>query len=82
LFLWYLWHTGRIAGWLWHREPMAYGYLAHSVRRYLTIPEFERALGSAGLAAEWRATRLGGGIGLHVARRLPAAPAGLQANLT
>jgi len=73
LFLAYMWHAGRLVGWLWHREPMAYGYISHSIRRYLTIPEFEDALGKAGLRIEWRQSRLGGGIGLHVARRMPAA---------
>jgi len=69
LFLWYLWNAGRVAGWLWHREPLAYGYLALSIRRYLTMPEFERDLALAGFEVEWRSSRLGGGIGLHVARR-------------
>ena len=69
LFLWYMWHAGRLVGWLWHREPMAYGYISHSIRRYLTIPEFEGALGKVGLQIEWRQSRLGGAIGLHVARR-------------
>jgi demethylmenaquinone methyltransferase/2-methoxy-6-polyprenyl-1,4-benzoquinol methylase len=67
-FLWYLWNAGRLAGWLWHREPLAYGYLAPSIRRYLTMPEFETELTRAGFEIEWRASRLGGGIGLHVAR--------------
>jgi len=70
VFLWYMWNVGRIAGWLWHREPLAYGYIALSIRRYLTMPEFESELTGAGFAVEWRASRLGGGIGLHVARRL------------
>jgi demethylmenaquinone methyltransferase / 2-methoxy-6-polyprenyl-1,4-benzoquinol methylase len=69
LFLWYMWHAGRLFGWLWHREPMAYGYISHSIRRYVTIPEFEDALRKVGLQIEWRQSRLGGGIGLHVARR-------------
>ena len=72
VFLWYMWNVGRIAGWLWHREPLAYGYIALSIRRYLTMPEFESELTRAGFDIEWRASRLGGGIGLHVARRLTA----------
>jgi demethylmenaquinone methyltransferase/2-methoxy-6-polyprenyl-1,4-benzoquinol methylase len=71
LFLWYISSAGRIAGWLWHREPIVYGHLALSIWRYVTIPEFERALRAAGFAVEWSSARLGGGIGLHVARRLP-----------
>ncbi len=72
LFLWYLWNAGRLMGWLWHREPIVYGYLAPSIRRYVTMPDFECALTEAGFRLEWRSSRLGGGIGLHVARRLPA----------
>jgi demethylmenaquinone methyltransferase/2-methoxy-6-polyprenyl-1,4-benzoquinol methylase len=70
LFLWYMWHAGRFAGWLWHREPMVYGYLAPSIRAYATIPEFESALRSAGFQIEWSGSRLGGAVGLHVARRM------------
>ena len=72
LFISYMWNAGRLAGWLWHREPMVYGYLAPSIRRYVTMPEFESLLGAAGFEVEWRSSRLGGGIGLHVARRLEA----------
>jgi len=75
LFLWYMWHAGRVAGWLWHREPSTYGYLAPSIRRYLSIPEFEAALARTGFEVEYRARRLGGAIGIHVARRT-GAPAG------
>jgi demethylmenaquinone methyltransferase/2-methoxy-6-polyprenyl-1,4-benzoquinol methylase len=70
LLLQYMWHAGSLAGWIWHREPIVYGYIAHSIRRFLTIAEFESALTAAGFAIEWRASRLGGGIGMHVARRL------------
>jgi len=70
LFLWYMWHAGRLAGWLWHREPMVYGYLAPSIRLYKTIPEFEAAITAAGFQIDWRESRLGGGVGLHVARRV------------
>jgi demethylmenaquinone methyltransferase/2-methoxy-6-polyprenyl-1,4-benzoquinol methylase len=69
LFLWYMWNAGRIAGWLWHRQPATYGYLAPSIRRYFSIPEFEAALVRAGFEVEWRAKRLGGAIGIHIARR-------------
>lgn len=68
LFLWYMWNFGRIAGWLWHREPITYGYIAPSIRRYWTIPDFERELAAAGFEVEFRASRLNGGIGIHVAR--------------
>ena len=74
LFLWYMWNAGRLAGWLWHREPVTYGYLAASIRRYLTIPEFEKELACAGFQIEWRTSRLGGAIGMHVARRTAHPP--------
>jgi demethylmenaquinone methyltransferase/2-methoxy-6-polyprenyl-1,4-benzoquinol methylase len=70
LFLWYLWNAGRLAGWLWHREPIVYSYISTSIRRFMTMPEFESTLQAAGFRIEWRAVRLGGGIGLHVARRV------------
>ncbi|MEZ5355435.1 MAG: ubiquinone/menaquinone biosynthesis methyltransferase [Bryobacteraceae bacterium] len=70
LFLWYMWHAGRLAGWLWYREPIVFGYISPSIRRYLTLDEFDTALRQAGFAIEWRWSGLGGGIGLHVARRL------------
>lgn len=69
LFLWYMWNAGRLAGWLWHREPATYGYLAPSIRRYFSISEFELALAHAGFDVEWRAQRLGKAIGIHIARR-------------
>lgn len=68
LFLWYLWNAGRLAGWLWHREPITYGYLGPSVKRYLTMPEFEELIQRTGFALEWQSSKLNGGIGLHVAR--------------
>ncbi|MBK5293417.1 MAG: class I SAM-dependent methyltransferase [Acidobacteriia bacterium] len=74
LFLWYMWNAGRLAGWLWHREPIVYGYLAPSIRRYVTMPQFEDELARAGFTVEWRASRLGGGIGLHVARLVTKPP--------
>ncbi len=73
IFLWYMWNAGRLCGWLWHREPITYGYIAQSIRRYLTIPEFETQLADAGFKIEWRASRLGGAIGIHVARQTPRA---------
>jgi demethylmenaquinone methyltransferase/2-methoxy-6-polyprenyl-1,4-benzoquinol methylase len=69
LFLWYMEYAGQLAGWLWHREPKTYGYLSGSIRRYLTIPEFEKHLVQTGFTVEWRKSQLGGAIGLHVARR-------------
>jgi demethylmenaquinone methyltransferase / 2-methoxy-6-polyprenyl-1,4-benzoquinol methylase len=70
VFLRYMWYSGCLCGWLFHREPMVYGYIAPSIRRFVTMPEFENALRAAGFTIEWKASHLGGAIGLHVARRL------------
>jgi len=69
LYLRYLSVSGNLAGWLWHREPATYGYIAPSIRRYLTIPEFETALHSSGFTVKWRASHLNSGLGLHVAEK-------------
>jgi ubiquinone/menaquinone biosynthesis C-methylase UbiE len=47
---------------------MVYGYLSPSIRRYVTMREFERQLETAGFRVEWRGSHLGGAIGLHAAR--------------
>jgi demethylmenaquinone methyltransferase/2-methoxy-6-polyprenyl-1,4-benzoquinol methylase len=73
VFLWYMWNAGRFFGWLWHREPITYGYIAQSIRRYFTIPEFEKQLQDAGFRVEWRASRLGGAIGIHIVSRKASA---------
>ena len=69
LYLGYMSVAGNAAGWLWHREPITYGYLAPSIRRFVTMPEFERLLGVTGFTLEWRKSHLIGALGLHVARR-------------
>ncbi|MEP7365210.1 MAG: ubiquinone/menaquinone biosynthesis methyltransferase [Acidobacteriota bacterium] len=69
LYLGYMLVAGNFAGWLWHREPITYGYLAPSIRRFVTMPEFESGLDRAGFALEWRKSHLFGALGLHVARK-------------
>jgi demethylmenaquinone methyltransferase/2-methoxy-6-polyprenyl-1,4-benzoquinol methylase len=72
-FAWYLQAAGNLVGWWWHREPLAYGYIAHSVRAHDTVAEFSARLEGAGLDVLAVRTHLGGGIALHVARRRPDA---------
>ena len=64
-FLAWLWASGRAVGWWWHREPMAYGYIAHAIRHFTTAGGYAAALGEAGF--ELRAVRpwLGGAIAIH-----------------
>jgi ubiquinone/menaquinone biosynthesis methyltransferase len=69
LFLGYLATAGSIVGWLWHREPVVYGYIARSVDLWVSADEFESALGDAGFDVESAREYLGGGVAIHVARR-------------
>jgi demethylmenaquinone methyltransferase/2-methoxy-6-polyprenyl-1,4-benzoquinol methylase len=69
LFPWYLRTAGNLVGWLWHREPVAYGYIGPSVARYLTAREFEEAAGAHGFTVHYARRKLLGGIALHIAVR-------------
>jgi demethylmenaquinone methyltransferase/2-methoxy-6-polyprenyl-1,4-benzoquinol methylase len=70
LFLGYLRAAGNLVGWWWHREPVAYGYIASSIDAFVSAREFSAALSSAGFEVLETRTKLFGGISLHVARRL------------
>lgn len=65
----YLHAAGNVYGWLWHREPAAYGYIAQSVRHFVTIPKFSEILEQSGFVVELVRPKLHGGIAIHVARR-------------
>ena len=69
LYLTYLALAGRLYGWLWHRQPVAYGYIAPSIEHYLSWQEFSAALESRGFAVGRVHRKLLGGIALHVARK-------------
>ncbi|MDX1429373.1 MAG: class I SAM-dependent methyltransferase, partial [Rhodothermales bacterium] len=69
LFLGYLSLSGKLYGLLWHREPAAYGYIAASIRQYLSAEEFAHALATAGFVVEAMRAKLGGGIGIHIASK-------------
>lgn len=70
VFLWYLQAAGRAAGTWWHREAEAYGYLARSLDRWVTPPEFRSLLEHAGFRVDRAVRHLGGGICLHGAVRM------------
>jgi ubiquinone/menaquinone biosynthesis C-methylase UbiE len=61
--------AGNTVGWLWHREPVVYGYIARSVDHFVSIPEFNAALVEAGFAVERVYSHLYGGIAVHHALR-------------
>ena len=69
LFLQYLAVSGNCVGWLWHREPVAYGYIARSIDHFVSWQRFSRALETHGLRVEGVRTKLRGGVALHFARR-------------
>lgn len=68
-FLAWLSAAGNVVGWLWHREPVAYGYIAHSIRHFATAGEFSAALDRSGFDVRAVELPLGGGIALHHAVR-------------
>ena len=68
-FLGWLSVAGRAVGWWWHREPMAYGYIARSIDQFTTATGFERAVEVSGFRLVAVRRHLGGGIALHHAIR-------------
>ena len=72
LFLGYLQLSGSVVGWWWHRAPVIYAYIAHSIRHYVSAAEFERALERTGFDTTARREHLLGGIALHAAVRRSA----------
>lgn len=72
LYLTYLAIAGRVYGWVWHRQPVAYGYIAPSIAHYVSWQDLSAALEQRGFVVERVHRKLLGGIALHVARR--AAP--------
>lgn len=68
-FLFWLRAAGNVVGWVWHRDPVVYGYIAPSIERYVTAGELTQILAQGGLVPEVERRRLFGGIAVHVARR-------------
>jgi ubiquinone/menaquinone biosynthesis methyltransferase len=69
LFLWYLSVAGNLVGWLWHREPVVYGYIARSIAWFATWRDFSKTLEAHGFDVVEVRTKLGGGVAIHVAIR-------------
>jgi len=70
LFLWYLSAAGNLVGWLWHRDPIVYGYIARSIRDFMTADEFSALLRREGFEIVSVKRYFFGGIAQHVARRV------------
>jgi demethylmenaquinone methyltransferase/2-methoxy-6-polyprenyl-1,4-benzoquinol methylase len=67
LYLGYLRAAGSLYGWLWHRQAVAYGYIAPSIEHYISWQDFSAALEQRGFVVERVSRKLFGGIGIHVA---------------
>jgi demethylmenaquinone methyltransferase / 2-methoxy-6-polyprenyl-1,4-benzoquinol methylase len=70
LFLGYLSVAGNWIGWLWHREPVVYGYIARSIDHFVSWQQFSSALEANGLRVETVRLRLLGGVAIHFARKV------------
>ena len=70
LFVSYLRGAGNLVGWLWHREPVAYGYIAASIEHFVSWQSFSKVLEQRGFQIERVHRKLLGGIAIHVARKL------------
>jgi demethylmenaquinone methyltransferase/2-methoxy-6-polyprenyl-1,4-benzoquinol methylase len=71
LFLQYLLLAGSFYGWLWHREPAAYAYLAESIARFNSAPEMSAAMSQAGFEVLSENPWLFGAVCIHLARKKP-----------
>src|SRR5262249_39325552 len=58
-----------VLGWLWHREPAAYGYLAKSIKYFVTNKEFKQTLRRTGFQVVVERPKLAGALYLHLAEK-------------
>ena len=70
LFLAYLRIAGAAVGWWWHREPVAYGYIAPSIDAFVSARQFAADVEAAGFRIARVHSHLGGGVAIHVATRI------------
>ena len=69
LFLGYLRLSGSAVGWWWHRAPVVYAYIAHSIRHFVTADDFSRSLRAEGFDVR----REGGNVSYAVSAKDNAA---------
>jgi demethylmenaquinone methyltransferase/2-methoxy-6-polyprenyl-1,4-benzoquinol methylase len=69
LFLGYLRVAGDVVGWTWHRSPVVYGYIARSIRHFVTARDFSTLLESHSFRVRTVRRWLGGGVAMHIAER-------------
>jgi demethylmenaquinone methyltransferase/2-methoxy-6-polyprenyl-1,4-benzoquinol methylase len=56
-------------GWLWHRQPAAYGYLAHSIAHFISMKELRRVMAEAGFQVLVQRPKLFGMVCIQLARK-------------
>lgn len=69
LFVGYLAAVGSLYGWTWHRSPASYGYIAESLRLFVTPRAFSTLLAEQGFGVHLVREKLWGGIAIHLARK-------------
>jgi demethylmenaquinone methyltransferase/2-methoxy-6-polyprenyl-1,4-benzoquinol methylase len=69
LLLGYLAAMGNLYGWAWHRAPAAYGYIARSIRRFVTAQTLTAELTRRGFEVYDMRRKVLGGIAIHGARK-------------
>lgn len=69
LFLTYLQIAGDFVGYLWHRDPVVYGYIARSIDHFMSHEAFSDLLHEEGFDVVSVRPYLFGGIARHVARK-------------
>jgi demethylmenaquinone methyltransferase/2-methoxy-6-polyprenyl-1,4-benzoquinol methylase len=68
-FLAYLRLAGDAVGWWWHREPVAYGYIAPSIAAFVSWQRFRDDLVEAGFDVPFVGRYVLGGVAIHGAVR-------------
>ena len=66
-FVGYLRLAGNVTGWLWHRQPVAYGYIAASIEHHVSWQDLSDLLTAHGFRVRRVSRKLLGGIAIHVA---------------
>jgi demethylmenaquinone methyltransferase/2-methoxy-6-polyprenyl-1,4-benzoquinol methylase len=56
-------------GWLWHRQPAAYGYLAHSIAHFVDIRELSRTFSQTGFQVLAERPKFFGTVAIHLVRK-------------
>jgi demethylmenaquinone methyltransferase/2-methoxy-6-polyprenyl-1,4-benzoquinol methylase len=69
LLLTYLKLMGDLYGWWYHGDAQVYGYIARSIRHFVTRKQLDQALSDAGFTVIAGMDRLLGGVSMQVARR-------------